>query len=165
MRAEITGPKSSSGQRVVRGRDGERVAEAQVVQHRQVGLQERGEQPPLHDEARVGGAALLGVLEALADVLGEQRPLSEVPHAPGAARGLRDHGVAGQRLDQLGVHLHADRVVPAGDVRDRAGQRFASLGLPVDLLDVPADAVEPAVDVGAGQPPRLADLPDQQQRE
>ena len=37
--------------------------------------------------------------------------------------------------------------------------------LPLDLAEVPVDAVERAVDVGAGQPPRLADLPDQQQRE
>ena len=36
---------------------------------------------------------------------------------------------------------------------------------PVDLLDVPADAVERPVDVGAGEPPRLADLPDEQQGE
>ena len=41
----------------------------------------------------------------------------------------------------------------------------ASVELALDLLDVPADAVEPAVDVRAGQPPRLADLPDEQQRE
>jgi hypothetical protein len=34
--------------------------------------------------------------------------------------------------------------------------------LALDLLDVPADTVEGPVDVGAGQPPRLADLPHQQ---
>ena len=72
-------------------------------------------------------------------------------------------------LHQLGVDLHAHRVVPAGDVADRAGQRGAlavAIGqLPLDLADVPAHAVERPVDVGAGQPPGLADLPDQQQRQ
>ena len=77
------GPEVQLGQRVVGRRDGQRVAEAQVGEHRQVGREERREQPALHDEARVGGAALLGVLEAFADVLGEQRPLAEVPDAPG----------------------------------------------------------------------------------
>ena len=37
---------------------------------------------------------------------------------------LGHHRVAGQQLHQLGVHLHAHRVVPAGDVADRPGQRL-----------------------------------------
>ena len=41
-------------------------------------------------------------------------------------RGLGDDRVAGQQLHQLGVHQHAHRVVPAGDVADRAGQRLAA---------------------------------------
>ena len=55
-------------------------------------------------------------------------------------------------------------------LRHRAGQRCAQVAvaigeLPLDLADVPAHAVQRPVDVGAGQPPRLADLPDQQQRQ
>ena len=72
------------GQRVVRAR--RRPAGGRSAGRRSTGryvVEERGEQPALHDEARVGGAALLGVLEALAEVLGEQRPLGEVPDAPG----------------------------------------------------------------------------------
>ena len=45
------------------------------------------------------------------------------------------------------------------------GSGRAALHLPLDLVQVPADAVQRAVDVGAGEPPRLADLPDQQQRQ
>ena len=45
------------------------------------------------------------------------------------------------------------------------GSGRAALQLAVDLAEVPADAVQRPVDVGAGQLPRLADLPGQQQRE
>ena len=73
-------------------------------------------------------------------------------------------------LHQLGVDLHAHRIVPAGDVGHRPGQRLAlpsvrRLELALDLPQVPAHAVDAAVDVGAGQPPRLADLPHEQQGE
>lgn len=54
---------------------------------------------------------------------------------------------------------------PAGDVGDRAGQRGAALGHAVDLVDVPADAVDGPVHLGLGQPPGLADLPDQEEGE
>ena len=63
---------------------------------------------------------------------------------------LGDDRVAGQQLHQLGVHEHAHRVVPARDVADRARAaaraRTAALGVagqhPLDLVDVPAHAVE-----------------------
>jgi GMP synthase PP-ATPase subunit len=37
----------------------------------------------LHDEADIGGAALLAVIEAIAELLGEQRPIRELPDAVG----------------------------------------------------------------------------------
>jgi hypothetical protein len=37
--------------------------------------------------------------------------------------------------------------------------------LPFDLVDIPTHTVQTPVDVGACQPPWLADLPHQQQRE
>ena len=55
-------------QRVVVGLDGERVTELHAPHHRQVRLEEPVEQLTLHDVARVSGAALLGVLEALLEV-------------------------------------------------------------------------------------------------
>ncbi|CAB5002400.1 unannotated protein [freshwater metagenome] len=219
--------------------DCERVAEAQAVDDRQVGLEEVGEHAALDDEARVGGAALLAVLIALLQMPGQEIPLREAPDAPrvqallleevatagvgerrcglatvraatdecertdalaadedvaerGAhagderdgqaftahermcegeaveaalARGLRDDGVAGQQLHELGMHLDAHRVVPARDVAHRAGQGLAAGELTIRLGDVPVDAIERAIDIGAGEAPRLADLPDQQQRE
>jgi hypothetical protein len=238
------GPEVQLGQRVVRLLDRQRVPEAQRVQDRQVHVQERGEQPSLHDIAGICGAALLRVLETLAQMLGEHIPLTEVPDAPrvqallleevpalrvgkrdsrlaagraaaherkctdalaaderfaerrtvpgnerhreagaghqrvregqamkAALRGCLGHDrVAGQRLHQLGVHLHAHRVVPAGDVRHRTRQGPPLVGcagreLSVDLRDVPAHPVESSVDIGARQPPWFADLPTQQQRE
>ena len=81
------------------------------------------------------------------------------------ARGLRDDGVAGQQLHELGMHLDAHRVVPARDVAHRAGQGLAAGKLAIRLGDVPVDAVKRAIDIGAGEAPRLADLPDQQHRE
>jgi hypothetical protein len=227
------------GQVVVGRLDGQGVAEAQALHDRQVHLEELRHQRALDGVARVGGAALLGVLEALGEVGGELVPLREVPDPPGVEallleevalagvgerrrrlaavgpaadegqaadllradedvtelradagqqrhgqpraphdrvregqrveaalrRRLRDDAVAGQALHELGVDLHAHRVVPRRDVAHRTGQRAAPLQLPVDLAEVPADAVQRAVDVGAGQLPRLADLPRQQQRE
>ena len=215
---------------------GQRVSELDGADDRQVHVQEGVDQLTLHDEPRVRRAALLAVLEALADVGGQRVPLGVLPDAPrveallldhvalvgveqggghlaavGAAtdegdradlgradehlgellatareqggreagprhegvghgqaqrtalgRRLRDDRVAGQQLDQLGMHEHAHRVVPARDVAHRPGQRVAAGHLPVDLTEVPAHAVERPVDVGAGQPPRLADLPDEQ---
>ena len=61
------------------------------------------------------------------------------------------------------MHLHAHRVVPAGDVAHRAGQRLAACQLAISLGEVPVDAIECAINVGAGEAPRLADLPDEQQ--
>ncbi len=63
------------------------------------------------------------------------------------------------------MHEHAHRVVPAGDVADGPRQGAAAGQHRVDFLDIPADAVDRPVDVRARQPPRLADLPHQQQGE
>jgi hypothetical protein len=84
------------------------------------------------------------------------------------ARGLGHHGVAGQRLDELGVHLHAHRVVPAGDVGHGAGQGLALRAvargeLTLDLAEVPPHTVDAAFHVGAGQTPGLADLPHEEE--
>jgi hypothetical protein len=79
----MSGPKCRSGRLVVGVLDGERVAEAQALHDRQVHLQEVRHERALHDVARVGGAALLGVLEALGEVGGQLVPLREVPDAPG----------------------------------------------------------------------------------
>ena len=79
------------------------------------------------------------------------------------ARSLGDDCVAREHLDELGMHLHAHRVVPAGDVAHRAGQRLAACQLAISLGEVPVDAIECAINVGAGEAPRLADLPDEQQ--
>ena len=73
------------------GRYGERVTEADRLHDRQVGFQEGREQPPLYDVAGVGRAALLGVFETLAQVLGQQVPLGEVPDAPGVEAFLFEH--------------------------------------------------------------------------
>jgi len=86
------------------------------------------------------------------------------------ARCLGDDGIAGQQLHQLGMHLHAHRVVPAGDIRDRPWQwsTQAAVGgrqLTLDLADVPAHAVQCTVDVSTREAPRLADLPYQQERQ
>jgi hypothetical protein len=72
--------------------------------------------------------------------------------------------------DQFGVDLHAHGVVPTGDIGHRARQGLSLLSvtrgeLPLDLADIPADAVHTAVDIGAGQAPGFADLPDQKQRQ
>ena len=61
----------------------ERMTEPDVLDHREIVLEEGREQPALHDVAGIGRAPLLGVLEALAHVLGEQVPLVELPDAPG----------------------------------------------------------------------------------
>ena len=218
---------------------GQRVAELQRLHHRQVGLEKVREQLALHDVAGVGGAPLLGVLEALLQVPAELVPFAEFPDPPGVQallleevplagvgqrggrlaavraatdkgqrtdlvgadkgvpelrtgtgqqrhrqpgpvhervrqrqrveaalrRGLGDNGVAGQRLHELGMDLHRHRVVPGRDVADRPRQRTAAGDLPLDLAEVPPDPIKATVDIGARQPPRLADLPDQQQRE
>ena len=71
---------------------------------------------------RVGGAALLGVLEALAQVLGEQLPLGEVPDAPGVeALLLEEVPTAGSASE-----VAADPAVgPAADEGQRADLRVA----------------------------------------
>jgi pimeloyl-ACP methyl ester carboxylesterase len=54
------------------------------------------------------------------------------------------------------------------DTGPGSGRRcFPSLGgeLALDLPEVPPDSVDAAVDVGAGETPGLADLPDEQQRQ
>jgi hypothetical protein len=79
--------------------------------------------------------------------------------------GLGDDGVAGQGLDEHGVDEDGHRVVPAGDVADRAGERGAVADHGVDLVHVPAHAVDGPVDVGLGEAPGLADLPDQEEGE
>lgn len=84
---------------------------------------------------------------------------------PAVGRGLGDDRVARQCLDQHRVHEHAHRVVPAGDVGDRAVERDAPLDHGLDAVDVPADAVDGPVHVGLREPPGFADLPDQEQSE
>ena len=86
-------------------------------------------------------------------------------HKPPIGRGLGDHRVAGQELDQHGVHQHAQRVVPGGDVGHRAGQRLAAGQHRFDLLQVPAHPRDGAVHRGQRLAPGLADLPHQQQGE
>jgi hypothetical protein len=86
------------------------------------------------------------------------------------ARSLRQHSVPAESLHQLGVDLHAHRIIPAGDVRDgpREGlplMTIGSLELALDLPQVPTNPVDAAVDVGSGKPPGLADLPDEEQGE
>lgn len=71
----------------------------------------------------------------------------------------------GECLDQDRVHEDAHRVVPAGDVRDGAVERGAALDHGLDAVDVPAHPVDGAVDVGLGEAPGLADLPDEEECE
>jgi hypothetical protein len=80
-------------------------------------------------------------------------------------RGLGDDRVARQCLHEHGVDEHAHRVVPARDVGHRAVQRGAAGEHRLDAVDVPAHAVDGPVHVRLREPPGLADLPDQQQRE
>ena len=108
------------GQRVAGGpvvADGERVAEPDRADHRQVHVEELVDQVALHDEPRVRGAALLAVLEALLEVRGEQVPLGEVPDAPGVEALLLDE-VPLVGVEQRGGDLAA--VGAAADERDRA---------------------------------------------
>ena len=98
-------------------RHGQRVSEPDGPDHRQVHVEELVDQLALHDEARVRGAALLAVLEALADVGGERVPLGEVPDAPGVEALLLDH-VPLVGVEQRGGDLAA--VGAAADEGDRA---------------------------------------------
>jgi len=86
------------------------------------------------------------------------------------ARGLRQHGVPTEGLHQFGVDLHAHRIVPAGDVRDRPREWLPlmtiwGLELALNLPQVPADPVDAAIDIGRGETPGLADLPDEKEGE
>src|SRR4029450_4302166 len=67
---------------IIRTLDSQRVTEAQAFDDRQVHIEKRGQQASLDDIPRVRGAPLLGVLEPLAQMLGEQLPLGEVPYPP-----------------------------------------------------------------------------------
>ncbi len=88
----------------------------------------------------------------------------EGAHAAVGGR-LGDDRVAGERLHEHGVHEDRQRVVPRGDVGHRAGQLPATREHRLDLVEVPLDAGDGAVDRLHRLRPRLADLPDQQQRE
>ncbi len=122
----MTGPKSSSGSGSSGAFDGQRVAEADGPDHRQVGLEERREQPALDHVAGVGGAPLLGVLEALAQVLGQEMPLGEVPDAPGVQALLLEH-VPASGVGQ--GHGGPPAVGPAPDERQRTDAVAADEGL------------------------------------
>ena len=82
LEAWMTGPKLSAG----RSSSGPSTASGwpnvRLSHHRQVHLEERREQLALHGVARVGGAALLGVVEALLQVPGEARPSRRSPRRP-----------------------------------------------------------------------------------
>src|SRR5438067_7665096 len=106
--------------------DGERVAEPDRLDHRQVHVEELVDQVTLHHEARVRGAPLLAVLEALADVPGQQVPLGELPDAPRVEPLLLDH-VALVGVEQRGGDLAT--VGPAADEGHRA-----DLGCPDQYL-------------------------------
>lgn len=70
--------------------DGERVAEAYGADDREVHVEEPVDQVTLHHEPGVRRTALLAVLEALLQVLGEHVPLGELPDAPGVQPLLLD---------------------------------------------------------------------------
>ncbi|CAM5573841.1 UTP--glucose-1-phosphate uridylyltransferase [Streptomyces violarus] len=76
-------PEVQLGVRVVRLLHGERVADPERADRREVRRQERIEQVPLDDEARVRRAALLAGIEELGDHRGEHVPVRVVPDAPG----------------------------------------------------------------------------------
>ena len=205
LRGPDDGPEVQLREGIIRTLDSQRVAEAQAFDDRQVSIEERGQQASLDDIPRVRSAPLLGVFEPLAQMLGEQLPLGEVPYPPrvqpfllkkvaaaavgqgsgggpsvgsasnerecpypgiadqhvaqlaadpaeqcdrktGAghegvgerqaveaalARRLCHHGIAGQHLNQLGVHLDAHRVVPARNVRHGPGRGRRSASVPI----------------------------------
>ena len=80
-----------------------------------------------------------------------------------AVRGrLRDRRIPGQYLYQHGMHEDRQRVVPGGDVRDQS-QWFALPEHGLNIVDIPLDPTDAAVDVRQGLGVRLADLPDQKQ--
>lgn len=84
------------------------------------------------------------------------------------AGGFCHHGVPHQGLHQLCMDLDAHGIVPTGDIRDGPGQRLALLSvarreLAFDLAEVPPGPVDATIDVGTGQAPRLANLPDEEE--
>lgn len=80
-------------------------------------------------------------------------------------RRLGDHGIAGEQLHQLGVHEHAERIIPRCDVRHRPVEGHSVGELALDLCEIPLDTVEAAIDVVAREFPRLADFPHEQTRD
>lgn len=99
QRPELQHGKRIGGLRAV-DLDRQRVTEAQARHHRQVGGEERVDELSLDDEARVGGAALLAVLEAFAHLRGQAVPVGELPHPVGVEPFLLEH-VALAGVDEL----------------------------------------------------------------
>ncbi len=100
------GPVGELGQGVVVMYDGQRMAEPHRGHHRQVGGEELIEELALDDIAGIGGAPLLAVFEALAQMRGQQLPLGELPDAPGVEALLLEE-VPLARVDQSGRDLAA----------------------------------------------------------
>ncbi|CAM5616530.1 hypothetical protein SPURM210S_08344 [Streptomyces purpurascens] len=134
-------PEVQVGVRVVGLLDGERVADPDVADRREVRRQERVEQVPLDDEARVRRTALLAVVEELGNQRGERVPVRVVPDAPGVESFLFEYVSFAEVGDGRG---HRGAGVAAADEGDAA-----DLGRPHQRLGQLASA---AADEGHGDP-------------
>ena len=78
--------------------------------------------------------------------------------------GFGDDAVAGEGLDEYDVHEHAEGIVPTCNVADEA-QGLATVEHRLDVVNVPTDALDAAINVGLCCGEGLADFPHQQARE
>ena len=79
--------------------------------------------------------------------------------------GLGNRSVSGQHLHKFGMNQNAERIVPRSNVRNRPTERGSSHHLAIDFAEVPFNAVDAAIDIGARELPWLTDFPGKQQRQ
>src|SRR4029450_6468873 len=136
---------------IIRTLDSQRVAEAQAFDDWHVRIEECGQQASLDDIPRVRSAPLLGVFEPLAQMLGEQLPLGEVPYPPRVQPFLLEKGGAAPRpLDGPPTTASA----PTRGLLIRASPSFP----PIPLSSVtgrPARAMKAWASVRQWKPPWL----------
>ena len=83
---------------------------------------------------------------------------------PAIGRRLRNNRIAGQGLHQNGMHQDRHRIIPRRNVGNQP-DGFTRAEQAVDVLDIPLDAADAPVDIGERLGVRLADFPDQEQRD